>query len=138
MHLAEMLSTVTVSDAARNTVTNPPQVFASNSKCLFEGVGAGKLAPDSLQAILIVRQPEGVTLPKLMEPITVEWALQGARCPDYPDRAYHRRAGRPPRHKSICWLATAVSRPNSANRAGNTWPNISRLHTAVCMTRRTA
>jgi hypothetical protein len=74
--LAEALSTVTVSDAARNAVTHPPQVFTSNSKCLFEGVGAGKLMPDSLQAILIVRQPEGVTLPKLMEPFPVEWIQQ--------------------------------------------------------------
>ncbi len=75
-----MLSTVTVSETARNAVTTPPQVFASNSKCLFEGVDAGKLVQDLVQAILIGRQPEVVTLPKLMEPFPVEWQLSIQAC----------------------------------------------------------
>jgi len=35
------------------------------------------LAPDIVEAILDGRQPEGVTLPALMEPFPVEWAEQG-------------------------------------------------------------
>jgi hypothetical protein len=34
------------------------------------------LAPDIVEAILNGRQPEGMTLPGLMEPFPVEWALQ--------------------------------------------------------------
>ena len=34
------------------------------------------LAPDVVEAILAGRQPEGVTLPKLMEPFPVEWRQQ--------------------------------------------------------------
>ena len=34
------------------------------------------LAPDIVEAILAGRQPEGVTLPGLMEPFPVEWSLQ--------------------------------------------------------------
>jgi hypothetical protein len=79
VHLAQVLSTVTVSDAARNAVTNLPQVFASNSKCHFEGVDAGKLVPDLLKAILDWRRPEGVTLPGLLEPFLVEWVRQRRR-----------------------------------------------------------
>jgi hypothetical protein len=36
------------------------------------------LAPSIVEAILDGRQPEGMTLPGLMEPFPVEWALQGA------------------------------------------------------------
>lgn len=35
------------------------------------------LAPDLVEAILDGRQPEGVTLPGLMEPFPVEWGRQG-------------------------------------------------------------
>ena len=35
------------------------------------------LAPDIVEAILDGRQPEGLTLPALMEPFPVEWAEQG-------------------------------------------------------------
>ena len=31
------------------------------------------LAPDNVEAILDGRQPEGMTLPRLMEPFPVEW-----------------------------------------------------------------
>ena len=48
VHLAEVISTMTVSDATRNAVAHPPQVFASHSKCFFGGVGAGKWVPDLL------------------------------------------------------------------------------------------
>ena len=34
------------------------------------------LAPDIVEAILEGRQPEGVTLPALMEPFPVEWGRQ--------------------------------------------------------------
>jgi len=34
------------------------------------------LAPDIVEAILDGRQPEGMTLPGLMEPFPVEWAAQ--------------------------------------------------------------
>jgi len=34
------------------------------------------LAPDIVEAILEGRQPDGVTLPALMEPFPVEWTLQ--------------------------------------------------------------
>jgi hypothetical protein len=34
------------------------------------------LAPDIVEAILDGRQPEGITLPGLMEPFPVEWAAQ--------------------------------------------------------------
>jgi len=34
------------------------------------------LAPDIVEAILDGRQPDGVTLPRLMEPFPVEWASQ--------------------------------------------------------------
>ncbi|MEO3475975.1 hypothetical protein AAFN86_29290 [Roseomonas sp. CAU 1739] len=40
------------------------------------------LAPDLVKAILDGRQPEGMTLPGLMEPFPVEWALQGAGRPE--------------------------------------------------------
>ena len=36
------------------------------------------LAPDIVEAILDGRQPEGMTLPGLMEPFPVEWTLQTA------------------------------------------------------------
>jgi len=36
------------------------------------------LAPDIVEAILDGRQPEGMTLPALMEPIPVEWEEQRA------------------------------------------------------------
>ena len=36
------------------------------------------LAPDMVEAILDGRQPEGVTLPRLMEQFPVEWDRQGA------------------------------------------------------------
>jgi len=35
------------------------------------------LAPDIVEAILNGRQPEGITLPGLMEPFPVEWEQQG-------------------------------------------------------------
>jgi hypothetical protein len=35
------------------------------------------LAPEMVEAILDGRQPEGVTLPGLMEPFPVEWGRQG-------------------------------------------------------------
>jgi len=38
------------------------------------------LAPDIVEAILDGRQPEGMTLPGLMEPFPVEWELQTG-CP---------------------------------------------------------
>ena len=38
------------------------------------------LAPEMVEAILEGRQPEGVTLPKMMEPFPVEWRQQ-AGCP---------------------------------------------------------
>jgi hypothetical protein len=34
------------------------------------------LAPDIVEAILNWRQPEGMTLPELMEPFPVEWEAQ--------------------------------------------------------------
>ncbi len=34
------------------------------------------LAPDLVEAILDGRQPEGMTLPELMEPFPVEWTEQ--------------------------------------------------------------
>jgi hypothetical protein len=34
------------------------------------------LAPDLVEAIVDGRQPEGVTLPRLMEPLPLEWAQQ--------------------------------------------------------------
>ena len=43
--------------------------------------------PNIIEAIPDGRQPEGVTLPGLMKPFPVEWALQGPGRPDYPDRA---------------------------------------------------
>lgn len=36
------------------------------------------LAPDIVEAVLNGRQPEGMTLPGLMEPFPVEWARQSA------------------------------------------------------------
>ena len=78
-HLAEVLSAATVSGGARNAVTHPPQVFASNSKCPFEGVGVKKLVPDLLKAILDWRRPQGVTLPGLLEPFPVVWVRQRRR-----------------------------------------------------------
>jgi hypothetical protein len=36
------------------------------------------LAPDIVESILDGRQPEGMTLPVLMEPFPVEWTAQGA------------------------------------------------------------
>ena len=38
------------------------------------------LAPDMVEAILDGRQPEGMTLPGLMEPFPVEWGKQAAAC----------------------------------------------------------
>jgi hypothetical protein len=38
------------------------------------------LAPQMVEAILDGRQPEGVTLPELMEPFPVEWRQQTG-CP---------------------------------------------------------
>jgi hypothetical protein len=38
------------------------------------------LAPDIVEAILDGREPEGVTLPALMEPFPVEWGKQAAVC----------------------------------------------------------
>ena len=40
------------------------------------------LAPDIVEAILDGRQPESMTLPGLMRPFPVEWALQGAGRPE--------------------------------------------------------
>ncbi len=41
------------------------------------------LAPDIVEAILDGRQPEGTMLPRLMKPLTVEWACQSrALSPD--------------------------------------------------------
>ena len=37
------------------------------------------LAPDIVEAILDGRQPEGITLPELMEPFPVEWEHQPGR-----------------------------------------------------------
>lgn len=34
------------------------------------------LAPDIVEAVLNGRQPEGMTLPGLMEPFPVEWEIQ--------------------------------------------------------------
>jgi hypothetical protein len=44
------------------------------------------LAPDIVQAILDGRQPEGMTLPKLMRPFPIEWARQqgGGACQGSP------------------------------------------------------
>ncbi len=39
------------------------------------------LAPDIVEAILDGRQPEGMTLPALMEPFPVEWARQNHAAP---------------------------------------------------------
>jgi hypothetical protein len=39
------------------------------------------LAPDIVEVILDGRQPEGMTLPALMEPFPVEWARQKGRPP---------------------------------------------------------
>ena len=39
------------------------------------------LAPDIVEAILDGRQPEGMTLPGLMEPFPLEWEKQQATCP---------------------------------------------------------
>ena len=36
------------------------------------------LAPDIVEAILDGRQPEGITLPGLMEPFSIMWAEQRA------------------------------------------------------------
>ena len=47
------------------------------------------LAPDIVEAILDGRQPEGITLPGLMEPFPVEWEGQRSElrpsCPSAPD-----------------------------------------------------
>jgi len=40
------------------------------------------LAPDIVDAILDGRQPEGMTLPELMQPLPVEWEGQLSRCAD--------------------------------------------------------
>jgi hypothetical protein len=40
------------------------------------------LSPDIVEAILNGRQPDGMTLPALMEPFPVEWALQGDGRPE--------------------------------------------------------
>jgi len=58
-----VLSAATLSDAARNAVTNLPQVFASNSKCLFAAVGVGKLVQDLVGVILDGRQQLSRTQP---------------------------------------------------------------------------
>ncbi|WP_233256239.1 hypothetical protein [Falsiroseomonas bella] len=38
------------------------------------------LAPDIVEAILDGRQPEGMTLPGLMEPLSIYWGEQRSRC----------------------------------------------------------
>ena len=45
------------------------------------------LAPDIVDAILDGRQPEGMTLPGLMEPFPVEWERQRARMARTPSAA---------------------------------------------------
>ncbi len=55
------------------------------------------LAPDIIEAILDGRQPEGMTLPQLMEPFEVEWARQHSRRSRALDRT-----GPPPRHGHCC------------------------------------
>ena len=62
--------------------------------CQGEGAGRGRdsecvlhcrvlwltlLAPDIVEAILDGRQPDGMTLPRLMEPFEVEWDQQPSR-----------------------------------------------------------
>ncbi len=44
------------------------------------------LAPDIVEAILDGRQPEGMTLPGLMEPFPVEWVEQRRTTPPDPGR----------------------------------------------------
>jgi hypothetical protein len=55
------------------------------------------LAPDIVEAILNGRQPEGITLPGLMEPFPVEWERQfgeaGADNAEQPPDCPHRLGG---------------------------------------------
>jgi hypothetical protein len=47
-----------------------------NSSCVSHLLRLTLLSPDIVEAILDGRQPEGVTLPGLMEPFPVEWEGQ--------------------------------------------------------------
>ena len=47
-----------------------------NSSCVSRLLRLTLLAPDIVAAILDGRQPDGVTLPGLMEPFPVEWERQ--------------------------------------------------------------
>jgi hypothetical protein len=48
-----------------------------NSTCVSRLLRLTLLAPDIVEAILDGRQPEGMTLPGLMEPFPVKWEQQG-------------------------------------------------------------
>ena len=50
-----------------------------NSSCVSRVLRLTLLAPDIIETILDGRQPEGMTLPALMEPFPVEWARQKGR-----------------------------------------------------------
>jgi hypothetical protein len=56
-----------------------------NSSCVSRLLRLTRPAPNIVRAILEGRQPDGLTLPGLMEPFTVEWGRQKAAT--HPSRA---------------------------------------------------
>jgi len=56
--------------------SSPPAAEKINSSYVSRLLRLTLLAPDIFEAILDGRQPEGMTLPGLMEPFSVEWGRQ--------------------------------------------------------------
>jgi hypothetical protein len=64
---------------ASGRFTNSDTIIAAekvNSSYVSRVLRLTLLAPDIVEAILDGRQPDGVTLPALMEPFPVEWEQQ--------------------------------------------------------------
>ena len=63
-------------DGSYNTIKDLAAAEKINASYLCRVLRLTLLAPDVVEAILDGRQPEGITLPALMEGVAVEWSLQ--------------------------------------------------------------
>ena len=64
-------------DGSYSTIKELAVAEKSNASYLCRGLRLTLLAPDVVEAILDGRQPEGMTLPRLLEGVEVQWGNSG-------------------------------------------------------------
>jgi hypothetical protein len=82
-------------DGSFSTIKELAAAEKINASYLCRVLRLTLLAPTIVEAILDGRQPEGVTLPRLMEGVEVEWEPPGSQL-RYPYRLDSLQAKRPP------------------------------------------